>query len=154
MKTGARAPLVAVGENADRRPSSVEELRAHWQQAFAPAPADGDALRRRRPFVRRLSVEVKWRRTRQELSRRAPTAPGPDGIPYSADTMVRDLVSSVLLAVYKVYGRGVPADWNVGAMVFLAKVAEPVAGRVAAPSEADTRPLTLGNMAGSRSCKN
>lgn len=44
-------------------------------------------------------------------------------------------------------GRRVSADRSVGPIVFLPKVAEAVLGGFAAPTETDTRPLTLGNTA-------
>ena len=74
-------PICSIDEAAAR-------LHAHWQGVFSSQPIQLKAMAKFRPFVQTLpagiSFEMDYEQVKEMIGRLHDSAPGPDGVPYSA----------------------------------------------------------------------
>ncbi len=150
LKPGNCCSIAAVqaanGTILDDPHQIAAELRRHWKDVFADHPCDGSILAKwiREEFAEGAPWDNregdKWHPTREDVARvikhSGISAPGPDGIPYSAWRRLGDLAIDILFAVTQAIGKeevddllkgldpigdGSSHTFNLGNMIFLPK---------------------------------
>ena len=100
-------------------------MASHWGFVFSPRAVCHHAPRQLAPHVQRAPNEVRWKSHQLDLEGLPPrlrdSAPGPDGVPYSAWVATADATSWYLWQAYCAIIEGVtpPVEFLASPMVFL-----------------------------------
>jgi hypothetical protein len=126
-------------------------LQAHWAPVFKAPTFDEDASAALLPFVRPIPEGFDWDITFKDFSsilhHLPDSAPGPDGIPYSAWGRADDKILQLLFEFYCdiLNGKVLPKGFNTGNIVFIPKGELEADDAQIRRSPEATRPICLSN---------
>jgi hypothetical protein len=156
-KAGRRLSLNAVRNEAGDIITDPAEaarfLQGHWQGVFDHRPIDEDladqAIALTTPFDPMHCWTIKPESFLHIVSAAKASAPGPDGIPYSAYKAIRETAAPIFHEAFHFYlgGEPLPTGFNDSHLVFIPKGEEALndIDGSTARSPANTRPISLGN---------
>lgn len=141
------------GNPAGSAEESASRLRDHWTPVFARKPIDHEAADALLQHVRQVPGDIEWRLTLEKfgaiVAATHDTAPGPDGLPYSA---WKHAGSAPLRVLYDVYLHlldtgELPTGFNHSILTFIPKGPSPGDDNDddLSRSPKQTRPLSLGS---------
>jgi endonuclease/exonuclease/phosphatase family metal-dependent hydrolase len=149
--TSAFAVLDAQGRAAADHEQAARLLRDHWQPAFKPPNTFRQAQLELLQYSAEAPVDFDWDISDEDIDNAIfhyhDSAPGPDGLPYSAWARAHPAIIAALRQAFRDFLNGgvLPMDFNKGNMVFIPKgELEDDYIQVQRTPDA-TRPITLSN---------
>jgi hypothetical protein len=151
--TNDNSPTSSSHDDGDSLTQAAAYLAQYWRQVFARGRTIQAACDHLLDHVPRDLPDYDWsivvQHFEEAIDHFSSSAPGPDGIPFSALATVGKEFAAVLFEIFSVTGvnyKNVPEDFNEATMVFLPKGTDPNdSGTSAAREPGATRPLTLSN---------
>jgi hypothetical protein len=149
--TSAFAVLDPQGKAAADHDQAARLLQQHWQPAFDPPTTQHQAQLDLLQYSAEAPADFDWNITDDDIDNAIfhfnDSAPGPDGLPYSAWARAHPSIITALRQAFHnfISGGDLPPDFNKSNMVFIPKgELEADYVQVQRPPEA-TRPITLSN---------
>lgn len=130
---------------------AAEELRRHWQSVAEEGTVNTDRWDYLKRYVQAVPDGMEWAVAAQDfvesIRNRKPSAPGPDGLPYSIYLLCDAAGATVLYDLYcDILAGGTPPDDFLDAlMVFIPKGSAASDGTIVARTPDNVRPLSLSN---------